>query len=161
MRNERRPRAPGARPPSPGGASGLHAAPVRGSGMKSLAAQFAALADPTRLEMLALLLERGELCVCHFVDALEITQSKASRHLRTLFHAGFLEDRRAGLWVHYRIAPALDADRKAMLASLSGILSRRDLAALGSSLDRALARDAAAPVAPAPCAPRAARSARK
>lgn len=114
---------------------------VHGREMKTLAAHFAALADPTRLEMLALLLERGELCVCHFVDALGVTQSKASRHLRTLFHAGFLEDRRVGLWVHYRLAPDLDDDRKALLASLSRILSRRDLAALGSRLDRALARD--------------------
>jgi ArsR family transcriptional regulator, arsenate/arsenite/antimonite-responsive transcriptional repressor len=109
--------------------------------MKTLAAQFAALADPTRLQMLALLLERGELCVCHFVDALGVTQSKASRHLRTLFHAGFIEDRRVGLWVHYRIAPDLDDDRKAMLATLSRILSKRDLGPLGSRLDRALAGD--------------------
>lgn len=120
------------------------------AGMKTLAAQFGALADETRLEMLALLLERGELCVCHFVGALAITQSKASRHLRTLFHAGFLEDRRAGLWVHYRIAPDLDGDRKAMLASLSGILAKRDLVALRSRVDRALAGDPLEPAGPAP-----------
>jgi ArsR family transcriptional regulator len=129
--------------------------------MKRLAARFAALADPTRLEMLALLLDRGELCVCHFVDALGITQSKASRHLRTLFHAGFLEDRRAGLWVHYAIASDLDDDRKAMLASLSEMLAKRDLAALRSSLDRALAADPVERIGANPRAPRAVRGARK
>ncbi len=118
--------------------------------MKELAARFAALADPTRLEMLALLLSRGELCVCNFVDALGITQSKASRHLRTLYHAGLLDDRRAGLWVHYRIAPALDDDRKAILAALRQVFGKRDLSALEKRLDKALGES---PRSAAACAP--------
>ncbi len=108
--------------------------------MKDLAARFGALADPTRLEMIALLLRRRELCVCDFVEALGITQSKASRHLRTLYHAGFLDDRRSGLWVHYRIAPGLDADRKTLLAALAKIFEGRDLSALQKRLDTWLSR---------------------
>jgi len=108
--------------------------------MKDLAAQFAALADPTRLEMLALLLSRRELCVCDFVEALGITQSKASRHLRTLYHAGLLEDRRSGLWVHYRVAPDLDAERRALLATLGKIFDKRDLSSLAEKLDAWLNR---------------------
>jgi ArsR family transcriptional regulator len=108
--------------------------------MKDLAARFGALADPTRLDMIALLLRYRELCVCDFVEALGITQSKASRHLRTLYHAGLLDDRRAGLWVHYRIAPNLDAERKALLAALGRIFETRDLSALQKRLDTWLSR---------------------
>ncbi len=108
--------------------------------MKDLANRLAALADPTRLEMLALLLSRGELCVCDFVEALGITQSKASRHLRTLYHAGLLDDRRAGLWVYYRITPSLDAERKALLGALGRIFENRDLSALDQRLDAWLER---------------------
>ncbi len=127
--------------------------------MKDLAARFAALADPTRLEMLALLLSRGELCVCNFVEALGITQSKASRHLRTLYHAGLLDDRRAGLWVHYRIAPDLDDDRKALLAALRQMFGKRDLSALETRLDEALGVNPRAAAACAPGTPARARAA--
>jgi ArsR family transcriptional regulator len=71
--------------------------------MRSLASVFKALSDETRLQMLGLLLREGELCVCDFVEVLSVTQSKASRHLRTLVHAGLLQDRRAGTWVHFRV----------------------------------------------------------
>jgi ArsR family transcriptional regulator len=108
--------------------------------MKDLAARFAALADPTRLEMLALLLSHDELCVCDFVEGLGITQSKASRHLRTLYHAGLLDDRRAGLWVHYRVAPNLDPERKALLAVVRRIFEKRDLSGLERRLEAWFAR---------------------
>jgi ArsR family transcriptional regulator len=108
--------------------------------MRDLATRFTALADPTRLQMLALLVRRGELCVCDFVETLGITQSKASRHLRHLWTAGLLEDRRAGLWVYYRIAPNLDADRKALVTALTRLFEGRDLSALEQRLDRWLKR---------------------
>jgi len=108
--------------------------------MRDLATRFTALADPTRLQMLALLLRRGELCVCDFVETLGITQSKASRHLRHLWTAGLLEDRRAGLWVYYRIAPNLDADRRALVVALTRLFEGRDLSALEQRLNRWLKR---------------------
>ena len=64
---------------------------------------FKALADETRLRILHLLCHR-ELCVCHIVDALEIGQSKASRHLAHLRNAGLVNDRREGLWMYYSLA---------------------------------------------------------
>ncbi len=72
--------------------------------MRTLTNVFKALSDETRLQMLGLLLEEGELCVCDFVDVLDISQSKASRHLRHLVNAGLLDDRRDGTWVYFRIA---------------------------------------------------------
>jgi ArsR family transcriptional regulator, arsenate/arsenite/antimonite-responsive transcriptional repressor len=91
--------------------------------MRALAQVFRALADETRLEMLALVSAHGELCVCDLEQVLRISQSKSSRHLRYLKNAGLLDDRRAGLWVHYRIAPGLSLDRKSILKVLKGLLS--------------------------------------
>ncbi|NQU22241.1 MAG: winged helix-turn-helix transcriptional regulator [Candidatus Nealsonbacteria bacterium] len=63
---------------------------------------FKALADETRLRILHLLCRR-ELCVCQIVEVLEIGQSKASRHLAHLRHAGLVSDRREGLWMYYSL----------------------------------------------------------
>jgi len=66
-----------------------------------------ALADATRLRILGLL-TTGEVCVCHIHESLKISQPKASRHLAYLRRAGLVTTRREGLWVHYKLAPALD-----------------------------------------------------
>ena len=110
--------------------------------MRDLAATFSALADQTRLEMLALLLDHGELCVCDFVGALGISQSKASRHLRYLWNAGLLEDRRDGLWVRYRLSPDLDREGETIVAALKTVFANRDLSDLRVRLDRWLQRKA-------------------
>lgn len=71
--------------------------------MKDEARVFRSLADETRLGMLCLLLQHYELCVCDFVEVLEISQSKASRHLRYLYNAGWVHDRREGSRMKYRL----------------------------------------------------------
>jgi ArsR family transcriptional regulator, arsenate/arsenite/antimonite-responsive transcriptional repressor len=63
-----------------------------------------ALADPTRVRVLALL-RRGELCVCELTDVLGLTQSTLSTHLQALRAAGLVTTRRAGKWVYYALAP--------------------------------------------------------
>ena len=112
--------------------------------MRVLAHLFRALADETRLEMLALVFSHGELCVCDLEQVLGISQSKSSRHLRYLKNAGLLDDRRAGLWVHYRIAPGLGPDRKAILKAVRGLLSSERTADLERRFERWLRRKAAA-----------------
>ncbi len=72
--------------------------------MKQQARWFKALAEETRLQILWLLMSQEELCVCDIMRVLGITQSKASRHLRYLFHLGLVTDRRDGLWMNYRLA---------------------------------------------------------
>ena len=64
-----------------------------------------ALADETRLRMINLLTER-ECCVCEVMQALNISQTRASRNLGILHTAGFLNMRREGLWAFYSIKPA-------------------------------------------------------
>lgn len=68
---------------------------------------FRLLADGTRLRCLMLLHRVDECCVCDLTHALELSQPKISRHLAQLRNAGLVQDRREGLWVHYRLAPDL------------------------------------------------------
>ena len=67
-----------------------------------------ALADPTRLRILALL-SGGEVCVCHIHEALTVPQPTASRHLAYLRRAGLVETRKDGPWVHYSLAKMQDS----------------------------------------------------
>ena len=90
--------------------------------MKNLANLFKALSDETRLTMMNMLLRHGELCVCDFVEALGITQSKASRHLRYLLNAGLLDDRRDGLWSYYRITSDPGGRPEAVLQAVEPLL---------------------------------------
>ncbi len=91
---------------------------------RSLATVFKALCDETRLQMMALLLRERELCVCDVMEVLQISQSKASRHLRFLYVAGLLEDRREAVWVHYRIPDELDPARAKIIEALREVLPR-------------------------------------
>jgi len=68
---------------------------------------FSALAHPTRLRCLLLLLEHRELCVCELTHAIGAAQPSISRHLAQLREAELVSDRREGLWIHYRITPDL------------------------------------------------------
>ena len=70
--------------------------------MEDLIKALKALSDETRLRILNLLLER-ECCVCEIIQALDISQSRASRNLGILQDAGFLKSRRDGLWIVYSI----------------------------------------------------------
>jgi ArsR family transcriptional regulator, arsenate/arsenite/antimonite-responsive transcriptional repressor len=65
---------------------------------------YAALADPTRLRILALLRD-GEICVCHLHASLDVPQPTASRHLAYLRKSGLVDARRDGTWMHYRLTP--------------------------------------------------------
>jgi SAM-dependent methyltransferase len=72
-----------------------------------------ALADPTRLRLVSVL-GRHELAVSEILRVLDMGQSRVSRHLTILAHAGLLASRRDGLWVYYRaesqgdVRPLLD-----------------------------------------------------
>jgi len=91
--------------------------------MKTEARLFKALADETRLKILWLLMGQEELCVCDIMGVLGITQSKASRHLRYLFNAGLVTDRREGLWMYYRISGASGSREGKQLQVLREMMS--------------------------------------
>jgi ArsR family transcriptional regulator len=103
--------------------------------MKELARIYKALADETRLDIMALILHAGELCVCDCMAVLDITQSKASRHLRYLANAGLLEDRREGTWVYYQLAQVATANRLLVLQTLTKVLPGSRTQTLGARLE--------------------------
>ena len=70
--------------------------------MRDTIRAFKALSDETRLRIINILLER-ECCGCEVMQALDISQSRASRNLVILYEAGFLKLRKDGLWSLYSI----------------------------------------------------------
>ena len=67
---------------------------------------FKALADKTRLRILALL-GSNEVCVCHIHDSLGLPQPTVSRHLAYLRRTGLVSARRDGVWMHYQVSGSL------------------------------------------------------
>lgn len=64
---------------------------------------FKAISDGTRLRILLLLLNNGELCVCDLMESLQIPQSTVSRHLALLRNAGLVDGERRGAWMYYQV----------------------------------------------------------
>lgn len=104
--------------------------------MRDIAKVLKALGDETRLQILALLVKEGELCVCDFEEALGISQSKSSRHLRYLLNAGILQDRREAVWVYYRIAKELSPELKTIVKAVASTLTPDKLGDVGKRLVR-------------------------
>ena len=80
-----------------------------------------ALADPTRVRILALL-RGGELCVCEIADALEISQSTLSTHLQTIRQAGLVSTRKNAKWSYYGLEPAVKPLLEAVFAPYQAAL---------------------------------------
>jgi ArsR family transcriptional regulator len=82
---------------------------------------FKALADRTRLRILALL-GNNEVCVCHIHDSLGVPQPTVSRHLAYLRRSGLVAARRDGVWMHYRVSTLLDpAVQQIVNAAVEGL----------------------------------------
>lgn len=71
-----------------------------------------AVAEPTRLRLLALCAE-GELTVSELTQIVGQSQPRVSRHLKQLTDAGLLERLPEGSWVFYRLAAEAEAGRLA------------------------------------------------
>ena len=71
--------------------------------MTASADLFGALADPTRLRILALL-ETLELAIGEIASVLDQSQPRISRHVRILVETGLVERRKEGGWVFLRLA---------------------------------------------------------
>jgi DNA-binding transcriptional ArsR family regulator len=71
--------------------------------LELIAERFKALAEPTRLGILDTLRER-EMTVSELMEATGLGQANLSKHLQLLHSLGFVDRRKEGLFVHYRIA---------------------------------------------------------
>ena len=73
--------------------------------MKDLTRAAQALSDETRLRILNIM-SLKECCVCEVMQALDISQTRASRNLRILDNSGFLTMRSDGLYTLYALKKA-------------------------------------------------------
>ena len=94
---------------------------------------FKNLSDETRLCIVLLLREMGELCVCDLCTALEQSQPKISRHLAMLRESGLLLDRKQGKWVYYRLSPHMPS-WAAQVIELGWLSQQDDIKALARKL---------------------------
>ena len=73
----------------------------------SLAARLQAVADHTRLRMLALLVQQSEaMCVCDLTALFPQNQPTISHHLKLLRQAGLIDTEKRGIWSYYWATPA-------------------------------------------------------
>jgi ArsR family transcriptional regulator len=81
-----------------------------------MATALKAVADPTRLQILAMIAasENQESCVCNLTEPLDLTQPTISHHLKKLAAAGLINGERRGTWVWY----SLNRERWAQIANL-------------------------------------------
>jgi ArsR family transcriptional regulator, arsenate/arsenite/antimonite-responsive transcriptional repressor len=82
-----------------------------------LAAQFKALADPTRIAIINCLSAADEVCVCNLTDTFELSQPTISHHLKILREAGLVTSSRRGTWAYYRLVPEAVAALRGALGS--------------------------------------------
>ncbi len=103
--------------------------------MKQLTQFFKALSDETRLQIVALILWQKKLCVCDIERILNLTQSKASRHLRYLLNSNILIDERVGVSVYYSFSDNLNEFHKKILKNLEDLFEDNSYIELKKELD--------------------------
>jgi ArsR family transcriptional regulator, arsenate/arsenite/antimonite-responsive transcriptional repressor len=81
-----------------------------------------ALADRTRLRLLNLM-GGDEVCVCFFVEILNVNQPRISRHLAYLRKAGIVAARKEGIWMHYRIVKPRNEDAAVVFREVTASLA--------------------------------------
>lgn len=83
--------------------------------VEALARTFHVLAEPSRLGIVAALLEAGELCVCDLAATARLSETSTSQHLRILRAERTVRSRREGRIVYY----ALDDGHVRMLMDVA------------------------------------------
>ena len=105
-------------------------------GHDELGQVFAALADPTRREMIEALLRDGTTSVPRLSAQLPITRQAVAKHLATLDHAGLVERApAAGREVHYRLRDGALVSASEWLAETESAWEQR-LARLKGAVER-------------------------
>ncbi len=78
-----------------------------------------ALADPTRLTMVAALWKAQQpICICDFTADLDLSQPTISHHMAKLKEAELVESEKHGIWVYYQLRRDLTAPTRKLLAHL-------------------------------------------
>lgn len=78
-----------------------------------------ALADPTRLTMVAALWKAKQpICICDFTADLELSQSTISHHMGKLKEAGLVDSEKDSIWTYYRLRHDLPPSTRKLLGQL-------------------------------------------
>ena len=85
----------------------------------------AAVTEPTRRQLLDLLLERGESTPTSLADSLPVTRQAVSKHLAVLERAGLVDGERSGREMHYRLNVDRLDDATRSLSELASAWDRR------------------------------------
>lgn len=85
----------------------------------------AAVTEPTRRQLLDLLLERGESTPTSLADSLPVTRQAVSKHLAVLERASLVDGERLGREMHYRIKVDRLDDATRSLSELASTWDRR------------------------------------
>jgi ArsR family transcriptional regulator, arsenate/arsenite/antimonite-responsive transcriptional repressor len=91
--------------------------------LKKLTKILKALADESRLRIVALLKERNCLCVCEITEIIGLSQPTISSHLKKLQDAEVITCSKDGLWVNYNLDDNMEKEVKKLLESAVQILS--------------------------------------
>ena len=81
--------------------------PLTAAQAADLARTLKALADPTRLRLVSMVVahDGGEACVCDLTEPLGLTQPTVSHHLKILVDAGIFTRDKRGVWAYYALRP--------------------------------------------------------
>lgn len=78
-----------------------------------------ALADPTRLEIVAILRDATDpVCVCDLTSTFDLSQPTLSHHMARLRQAGLIESEKRGIWAFYRLRPDLPGHVKRFVEAI-------------------------------------------
>lgn len=82
-------------------AGGLNS-PIDRQDAERLAKVLKAVADPARLQLLALIRATGEACACDLTEPVGLSQPTVSHHLKVLTEAGLIHREQRGSWAWFR-----------------------------------------------------------
>lgn len=87
---------------------------------KKAAIVFKAFCDAKRLKILENL-KSGEKCACVLMEALDISQSGLSYHMKILVSSGIVDERQEGKWTYYRISEEGSEKALILLKKITGL----------------------------------------
>lgn len=83
---------------------------LRPERVSSLSEVLKALADPTRLEIVAILRDSAEpVCICDLEATFDLSQPTLSHHMARLRDAGLVESGKQAIWCYYSLRSDLPA----------------------------------------------------
>lgn len=92
---------------------------VDGDWAAETSALMKALADPTRLTMVAALWKADQpICICDFTASLDLSQPTISHHMAKLKDAGLVDSEKDGIWMYHRLRKDLSPSTRRLLGQL-------------------------------------------